>query len=598
MTAATINKKIKEIHPSLKVNVVELPAGKSINSLLVAGAISELDQLLHEPTKQVLPSPVVATEISPIPFTEATPEEEEPTTDLQIISDQHITYKGSEAIYHAKGNLSHDQKVLEILLVVEDKFSKRKHRYRVDLYKKDHLRKVVEELEAQENYQVSAVKEDLNSFTTLLEEHRDQLLTPIKTKTTTKKQATPAHYQKAMELLQDPKLLQHLDALIEQAGVVGEEQTRLSLFVMAASYKIPYPLHALIQGASGSGKSHLLNTISSCVPPEDVLSMTRVTSKSFYHYGEGELQNKLLLIQDYDGLDTEAQYAFREMQSSGELSHSTTLKDRLGNLKAGIKTVEAHFSSIVATTNAEVYQDNMSRSVVIGTDESTEQTQKILLHQNQLTAGMINQNEVVQAKEILRCIIRQVDTKPVVNHYAAKVLLPLNVKSIRRLNNQFQALVTQVTLFHQYQRSIDEQGRVMTTLADVRAAVELFSEAIYMKTDELDSSTRQFFEQLKQYVKTQTKGSTQTFSTRDVRFALQVNKTQVFRCLEKLKALEYIAVSGGSSNKGYKYKITYWDDVTKMRHQIKEHFTEQIKRLEPLESNHSNTNNASGSTNQ
>ncbi|MCW8969369.1 MAG: hypothetical protein OQK43_12545, partial [Flavobacteriales bacterium] len=216
----------------------------------------------------------------------------------------------------------------------------------------------------------------------------------------------------------------------------------------------------------------------------------------------------------------------------------------------------------------------------------------------QLTAGMINQKKVEQAKEILRCIIRQVYTKPVVNHYAAKVLLPLNVKSIRRLNNQFQSLVTQVTLLHQYQRSTDEQGRIITTIADLTAAVELFAEAMYMKTDELDSSTRQFFEQLKQYVKTQSKGSTQTFGSREVRLALQTNKTQVFRCIEKLKALEYIAVSGGSSNKGYKYQITYWDDVAKMRHQIKEHFTQQIKQLEPLEANGSNLYDASGSTNQ
>ncbi|MCW8896567.1 MAG: hypothetical protein OQJ96_05970 [Flavobacteriales bacterium] len=596
MTAASINKKIKAIKPSLKVNIVDLPNGKSINNLLVAGNITTLDELLHHQPQEVL-TPVVPNEVLPISIPALAPEEET-TSNFQVISDQHTQYKGSEAIYHAKGNLSNDQKVLEILLVVEDKYSKRKHRYRVDLYKKDHLRTVVEELEALENYQVSAVKEDLNSFTTLLEEHRDQLLAPIQTKTTTKKQATPAHYQKAMELLQDPKLFQHLDTLIAQAGVVGEEKTRLSLFVMAASYKIPYPLHTLLQGESGSGKSHLLKTISSCIPPEDVLSLTRVTSKSFYHYGEGELQNKLLLIQDYDGLDTDAQYAFREMQSAGELSLSTTLKDRWGNSKTGVKVVDAHFSSIIATTNAEVYQDNMNRSVVVGTDESAEQTQKILLHQNQLTAGMINQKKVEQAKEILRCIIRQVYTKPVVNHYAAKVLLPLNVKSIRRLNNQFQSLVTQVTLLHQYQRSTDEQGRIITTIADLTAAVELFAEAMYMKTDELDSSTRQFFEQLKQYVKTQSKGSTQTFGSREVRLALQTNKTQVFRCIEKLKALEYIAVSGGSSNKGYKYQITYWDDVAKMRHQIKEHFTQQIKQLEPLEANGSNLYDASGSTNQ
>ena len=51
-----------------------------------------------------------------------------------------------------------------------------------------------------------------------------------------------------------------------------------------------------------------------------MMSMKRVTSKSFYHYEDDQLVNKLMLIQDFDGLDEEAQYAFRELQSAGTIS--------------------------------------------------------------------------------------------------------------------------------------------------------------------------------------------------------------------------------------------------------------------------------------
>lgn len=85
----------------------------------------------------------------------------------------------------------------------------------------------------------------------------------------------------------------------------------------------------------------MINAIGQCFPPEDVISMTRVTSKSFYHYNKDELVDKLLLIQDFDGLDEEAQYAFRELQSAGNISSSTTYKDKAGNLISAVKTVRS-----------------------------------------------------------------------------------------------------------------------------------------------------------------------------------------------------------------------------------------------------------------
>jgi len=596
MTPKEINEKIKELRSEVQVNVSHLPDGESLNSLLVGDKIGEIDNLLHsrvlEPKiKQPAPLKHKSVEL-PVFKPEPTIEAEK----IHIISEQHITYHGDEAIYHAKGQLSYNQKTLDVLLVIEDKFSRRKHRYQVDLYKSSHVNKVCEELSEIENYNTDKMLGDVETFTNLLEDHREQLMTKTKKKTSVAKPVSAQLHQKAVELLQDKHLLNRINELIEMAGVVGEENTRLSLFVMASTYKMQYPIHTLIQGMTGSGKSHLLNTIAACFPPEDVLSMTRVTSKSFYHYGEDELVNKLLLIQDFDGLDDEAQFAFREMQSAGHLSCSTTIKDRFGNLKAGVKHVDAHFASIVSTTKAEVYSDNMNRSVVVGIDESEGQTRKILMHQNRLTAGLIGSDEIEQARELLRSLLRQLHPKSVVNHYADKVMLPLQIKSVRRLNNQFQALVAQVTLLHQFQRQVDDKGRLVATIEDLTQAVELFTDAIYMKVDELDSSSRQFFERMKEYVKSRPNGTTQRFTARDIRQALNANKTEVHRFLETLKSLEYISIVEGTANRGYKYSIIFWDDAQKMRTQIKDELTKQISEIEPPQAINGKAHNAGVST--
>ncbi len=113
----------------------------------------------------------------------------------------------------------------------------------------------------------------------------------------------------------------------------------------------------LVNGSSGEGKSHLINGVAECMPQEDVMNLTRITSKSLYHYREKELMNKLVLIQDFDGLDEEAQFAFREMQSAKFLTSSTVVKDMFGAPRGKMKQVLSHFASLTATTKAEVYYD-------------------------------------------------------------------------------------------------------------------------------------------------------------------------------------------------------------------------------------------------
>ena len=344
------------------------------------------------------------------------------------------------------------------------------------------------------------------------------------------------------------------------------------------------PLHTLIQGTSGSGKSHLINTIGQCLPVEDVIVMTRVTSKSFYHYTYEELVDKLLLIQDFDGLDEEAQYAFRELQSSGMISSSTTYKDRNGNIKSMVKVVKSNFASLLATTQAEIYYDSMSRSVVIGVDESEEQTRRIVEHQNKILAGIIDQSEEREAKTFLQNCIRKLKPFEVINPYADKVKLPIEAKMLRRLNFHYQSFVKQITILHQYQRSKDEKGRLIAVPEDLKIACEILFEAIMLKVDDLDSSLRQFFDKLKIYIEQQSQGKAKEyqFTQREIRLALNLSRGTCFRYMESLEQLEYVQKSGGYANKGFKYKMSFWDDIEKIKTKIKSELNKQLESMNML----------------
>jgi hypothetical protein len=320
------------------------------------------------------------------------------------------------------------------------------------------------------------------------------------------------------------------------------------------------------------------------MPPEDVLSITRITSKSLYHYTHGELINKLLLIQDFDGLDDEAQYAFRELQSSECVSSSTTYKDKTGNISSIIRTVKSHFASLIVTTKSEIYYDNMSRCIVTGINEDTDQTKKIIDYQNRKMSDSDFETNENNAKEFLQCCIRCLKNVEVINPFADKVKLPSEVKMSRRLNYHFQQFVKQITILHQYQRKRDSLDRLITAPDDIKIACDILFDSIMLKVDDLDSSLRQFFEKLKEYLRQiDTNGHMDyEFTQREIRLAFNQSRSACNNNLFELLRLEYIGRSGGHPNRGFKYKIIYRDDLEKLKLKIKQRLNDQLDFTQSL----------------
>ena len=380
--------------------------------------------------------------------------------------------------------------------------------------------------------------------------------------------------ENTIEILKQSDVLNEIGKLIEQSGIVGEENSRLLLFIIASSYKTKSPLHAIVQGSSGSGKTHLISKIADLIPQEDVLRFTRITESSLYNWGEYELVNKLLIIEDLDGLKEEAMFAMRELISNQRLSSSVSIKDKKGNIKSTKKEVKGVFSSLSATTKGEIYEDNMSRSFLLAVDESQEQSRRIIEYQNKKYAGEIEPKHQDKARNQLQQIVRNLKSYEVINPYATKLELPEEVHKIRRLNEMFQSIVKQITIINQQNREL-KNDKLITQIEDLQQATEVLFESIILKVDELDGSLRQFFERLKKHLKTQEKDFTQ----REIRQAFNISKSQIHRYLQSLLELEYIRQIGGFANKGLKYKVDYWDDYQKLRIKIKDKLLLQIKEL-------------------
>lgn len=577
---------LKEVRPNVKFSYIDTPEGEDINSLSQS---HESKVFTHLIKKRTFLSSIEKPEIQKPKSSGEEKKEPVKTTSTQnphkllVENPYKISYKAETAKYYINGGLRKEMDSLKVSLVIEHPQNLFKHRSKLDLYEDKQVERIAREAAEKLGLRADLLEMELHYLTDLLEEYRDKHLSPEKEESAAPViTLDPTVTAQCKAFLSKPDLIKKLNDLIGQAGVIGEENNRIFLFGIASSYKMPDTLHALIQGSSGSGKTHLLIKISSLIPPEGCKRFTRVTESSFYNYGMHDLENKLICLEDLDGMKEEAFFAFRELQSRGMISSSTSGKDESGNIRAYEKVVYGPIASLSATTKGEIYEDNMNRCFLIAVDESKEQTQKIIQYQNRKAAGHIDTKKEQQITVFLQNCVRLLKPYPVINPYADKVNLPEEAHKIRRLNDLYQSYVKQITLLNQYRRKQDTQGRLISEKEDLQVAAEIMFDSIVLKIDELDGSLRLFYERLKDYVKV--KGGehhlTYRFSQRDIRQALNISKTGLHRYMHDLLSLEYIRAVGGHANKGFEYKILYWDNIQALRAKVKRHLQGQLDQLE------------------
>jgi DNA primase len=581
---------LQALQPAARITQVYMPAGEDINSL----AQTHSDRAIFMDLLNNRQAPGTEAPKLFLSFEKSFEKKKEqevpaqqvkpvtPSKDLDTSNPYKLRYNTDTAHYYIQGSLPKSLDTLKVMLVIEHPGSGLKARNRIDLYEDKLVEKLCQEVSEKLQLRRDLLEADLYKLTDLLDRYREQVL--LNTGESTEKPLPVLTVKERQELegfAKKPKLIKRLNELLGQAGIVGEERNRIFLLLIAISHKMPETLHGLLQGSSGSGKTRLLKQISDCMPTESVTKLTRLSDKVLYNFPEHYFINRLLCLEDIDGLSEEAEFAFRELQSNGELNSATSIKLDNGQITSGQKTVKGPIASLACTTRGEIYEDNMSRVFLIAVDESSEQTRRIIDYQNSVAAGAINKEDEEKTKGFLQNFIRILQPYRVINPYAARIQLPPEAHKIRRLNDLFQSFVKMVTILNQYQRKQDERKRLITAIEDVETAVAVLFDSIVLKVDELDGSLRQFYEQLKAHLKQQHNGHHQnaSFSLREIRQALKLSKTQLFRYANDLTHLEYIRPSGGHANRGYTYQVTYWDNYQSLRERIRRSLDEQVKAL-------------------
>ena len=459
-------------------------------------------------------------------------------------------------------------------------------RHNLDLYNDNQLEKLVRKTAERLEIGTTVIAASLAELTEELEAYRLQQIHIKESEYKVQaKQLTDKERKEAEAFLKASNLMERTNELIGKAGMIGEVDNRLLMYLIFTSRKRTQPLHVVSLGASGTGKTHLQEKVGELIPEEDKIEITTLSENAFYYFGQRELKNKLILIEDLDGAEN-VLYPLRELQSKKRISKTIAHKNTKGETRTIHLVVEGPVSVAGCTTREYIYEDNANRSFLIYLDESTEQDKRIMEYQRKASAGKVNTEEEEQATELLKNCQRLLQPVKIINPYAELLNIPEEVLKPRRTNNHYLQFIEVVTYYHQFQReqkADEEIGEIYieTTLEDVVEANKLLKEILLRKSDELTGACRNYLESVKSYLEQEGK---QRFSNAEIRKALKVNQSNQKRYNISLINNYYIKKTEGKKGTAYSYEVVSYKEFQELRNRITSVLDKNLEKLKQFTS--------------
>jgi DNA primase len=373
--------------------------------------------------------------------------------------------------------------------------------------------------------------------------------------------------KEALELLQDPKLLDRILRDFDTCGVVGEDTNKLIGYLAALSRKFDKPLGVIIQSTSAAGKTTLMEAILSFVPEEEKIKYSAMTGQALFYLGETDIKNKILAIAEEEGAER-ATYALKLLQSEGELTIASTGKDSTtGRLVTETYHVEGPAMIFFTTTNIELDEELANRCLTLTVDESREQTRRIheLQREEETIEGYLRKKQAEAIRHTHCNAQRLLQTLPLHNPFARRLTFPDENTRLRRDQKKYLTLIRAIALLHQHQRprrTLEGVEHVEVTLEDIVEANRLAGEILGRSLDEMPPQTRRFLDLLLSAVRQncqekQIEQPHYRFTQRDVRQWTGYSPPQVKRHLSKLVELEYILTHRGGRGQSFLYELLY-----------------------------------------
>jgi len=584
----SITEKLKQINEKLTITVVDTPDGEDVNSLLQGHAPEIFNHLLEsrrsfffstENPENTNRTGAQRSSVRTVSESKNSIEKEKRQADppeessLKVTAD-YMKYATEELEITLWGGIdintvSRLRTTLHVQLTGSTYVS---FRDTADLYSHSQTDRLIKQVAEKLEVSTLTVSHAIAGLTKELEAYRQQKREE-KRKSEQKQELqsidrfSTEQMKKAGEFLRGTDLTKRTHELFKNLGMVGQGDNATLLFFIFLTRLFKKPLHAIVMGSSGSGKTHLLQGVASTIPKQHINVTTSLSENTLYYTPKDFLKHKILLQEDLDGAYN-ALLPLRELMSNQEISRfSTKTNSRTGDSKQVYLHVEGPVCVAGATTKDRVYEDNANRSFLLQIQEDPKHEAQVLEYQGKVAAGLINVQQYEKSIDLLKACQLQLEPVEVVIPFAPKLELPPHVFKKMRTKNHYLTLIKAITLWNQKQRkrTKDNDGNILlvSTLEDVRWANILSRENLLRKSDELSGKTRSFFESLKTFL-ADTSRNDAVFYAKDIRKYFRLHPMQIKRFLDELEGRGFIKCRSRHMKTGNEYEVLIWDDYQQL----------------------------------
>jgi hypothetical protein len=346
---------------------------------------------------------------------------------------------------------------------------------------------------------------------------------------------------------------------IAQLGVAGETGLAIAEYIIGTSRKLDKPLAGGNKSTTATGKSKVLETIISLLPPEDVLVATDITQNALYYLPPGSLRHKLVVVGERKHMGTQddaasanGTLALREMLSRGCLDKLVPMKSEGGQICTQRIHQPGPIAYLETTTEQEIFEEDATRMLSLATDESAEQTAAIMQLQAKQAAGRTISEDAREAiRDKHRTAQRLLKKCTVRIPFAEKLLLPQHKVIARRAFPQLLGFIEAVALLRQLQKTAHDDGHIVATTKDYEITYRLMTPILRRAFSPMSERALGLFG----VIRGNTKPS-EEFDRADCSRLAGVGLTEVRNRLALLVESGMVEQVSGGRGVRYRYKIT------------------------------------------
>jgi 5S rRNA maturation endonuclease (ribonuclease M5) len=279
------------------------------------------------------------------------------------------------------------------------------------------------------------------------------------------------------ELAEAPRILDLLARDAVAVGVVGERRVVATTYLCITSRLLDRQASLAVKGHTASGKSYAVQAVVGLFPSEAVCIFTGMSERALI-YSKEEYAHRTIVLYEAAALRERAEktdgnqtaYFLRSLLSEGRISYDVTIKNPAGGFTTKKIVKEGPTNLVLTTTQVYLHGENETRMLSMTTNDSREQTSRVLAALADETTTHIDVDEWLQLQRWLAGAEHRV-TVPYAGRLAS--LIPPIAVRLRRDFGTLLALIRAHAVLHQLNRDRDDSGRIVASLADYEVVREV-----------------------------------------------------------------------------------------------------------------------------